>query len=125
LLVRFSDVLTFQDYADVDRAIIEFASRRGHADIIYDFSKTTAVAVPQGGFAFWRQQPPISVDCNRIFVAPRDDLHEEALEIARQQVQLGFRRPHVTKSIDEAFQLLQIGKPFFELVLPADHFESR
>ncbi|HEY6983996.1 hypothetical protein [Reyranella sp.] len=118
LLIRFSDVLTSRDMAETDLAIVEFVAEHGRGDTIYDFTATTAVAIPQTGFVARRYQPPLSPGSARIIVAPRDDLRHESLEFAEQQAELGFLRPHVTRTLEEAFGILRLGaRPVFELLL--------
>lgn len=117
LLIRFWGVLTSQDISDMDLAIIEFVGRHGRSATIYDFTSTTAVAIPESGFVARRSQAPLSPGFTRVIVAPREDLHRRSLEFATQQTQLGFMRPHVTRTLDEAFAILGLGEsPLFETV---------
>lgn len=118
LLVRFSDVLTTQDISDMDRAVVEFVGRHGRSDSIYDFSNVTAVAIPESSFVSRRYDAPLTPGTVRILVSPQEELHQQCLEFARQQAQLGYKRPHVTRTLDEAFQILQVTRPMFEAVPP-------
>ena len=118
LLVRFSDVLSTRDISDIDRAIVEFVGSHGRGDSIYDFSNVTAVAIPQSSFVSRRYDAPLTPGTVRILVSPQEELHQQCLEFARQQAQLGYKRPHVTRTLDEAFQILGVNRPVFEAVLP-------
>lgn len=117
VLVRFEGVLHSSVYPEMDRAIVELIGAHGHADTtIYDFTETTAVAIPETAFEARRHHVPVNPAGARILVAARDDLYRESVEFARQQAALGYRAPHVVRTCEEAFALLDLADPAFEPV---------
>jgi hypothetical protein len=120
LLSRFTGMLVADDIRALDEAVVRFVRDHGNVRGLLDFTDVIHVAVPESFFQARSRLPQISVNEERVFVAP----HEEALALARryasQQRDFGNRAPAVVKTMAEAYELLGMKTPNF-VPVPQDN----
>ena len=114
LLVCFSGVLMPEDIVKIDQVVVDAIAWGGPLHgLLFDFSSVQAVGVPQTFIALRASLPPISPDCERVFVVPTSELWELAQAYAALQRAYGTKAPHVVHSMSEAYEVLQLERPNF------------
>ena len=116
LRARFTGVLSSQDVAELDEAVIAFTAREGPSHGLIDFSELEAVSVPTSRLVQRAQQPPFSPGHKRVFV-----VSPPALELARtfagHQAAAGLGNVDIVTTLAEAYRILRLPKvPRFEAV---------
>jgi len=119
LMAEVSGIFSSHDLAELDAAVIRFLSRDGVGDDevhgLYDFSAVTAFAVPGSRVAERGQLPPI-LRGRRVLVAPPDSGEGFAAEYRAHQRSVANSEPVVAPSRAEAYRVLALEAPLFELV---------
>ena len=119
-MTRVSGVLSSEDIAEHDRAVLLFlaglfASER-QVRGLYDFSEVEALAVPTSKITQRGQRPAI-IDGERVVVAPPGAAGAEwAALLADQRRAAGLREPTIVATLEEAYRLLGLDNPQFDLV---------
>ena len=116
LLARFTGMLVVDDIRALDEAVHRFVLERGNVRGLLDFTDIVHVAVPESFFQSRSRLPQISVDQERVFVAPQEEVLALARLYATQQRDFGNREPAVVPTLAEAYELLRIKTPNFVAV---------
>ena len=117
LRARFTGVLSSQDVAELDEAVIAFTAREGPSHGLIDFSELEAVSVPTSRLLQRAQQPPFSPGHKRVFVVPGSAGHDFARTFASQQAAIGGGGVDIVSTLEEAYRLLCLPRePHFEPV---------
>ena len=99
-----------------DRDVSRFVAEEGPVRGLYDFSGVKAVAVPKTKLFELGRRPQIALDQDRVIVAPQLEIHELARLYATLQRDFGNVEPRIVRTIAEAYELLGLRDPDFELV---------
>ena len=108
LMARCTGVLSSQDIAELDQAVIAFTARDGPVHGLIDFSGLEAVTVPLSKLVQRGQQPAISPGHKRVLVVPGPQGREFAAAFADQQVAAGSGGITIVSSLAEAYRLLNL-----------------
>jgi hypothetical protein len=113
-------VLSTQDLLDLDIALIAFLAREETADRpsirgLYDFSEIAAIAVPQTKAAERGSRSSI-VRGQRVLVQSRTTSCSLVETFVQSQRLAGDNRLTVVDSLDEAYALLGLNGPLFEVI---------
>jgi hypothetical protein len=114
LLVRFSDRLARGDLAALDRAARAFVAQHGVMRGLVDFTAVQAVEIDTAEFVRRGQQAAIMTGQDRVYVMPRPDLFGLGRMFSTYQKIGGNREPLVVRTLDEAYQALELVDPKFE-----------
>jgi hypothetical protein len=116
LLVTLSGVLTSEDLAAMDAALLSAVGRHRVSALLFDLTGTTAVAVPRSKLAQRAQQPPLDPAIKRVVAAPAGELYEIVRAIGEQQIMFGISEPVIVHSLEEASAALGLdAQPLFEV----------
>jgi hypothetical protein len=115
LLGRFSGTLAIADLARLDvmtREQIALAVPRG---AIADFTAVDRIDLPTGVIAAAAERPP-ALDEGRVFVVPTPELFGLGRLFHTRQQSAGFTPPALVRDLAEAYRLLGLVEPRFEMV---------
>ena len=118
-MTRITGVLSSEDIEEHDRAVLLFLAGLFASDRkvrgLYDFSAVEAVAVPVSKI-HQRGQRPAIIEGQRVVVAPPGAAGADwAALIAEEQRAAGLREPVIVATIEEAYRLLGLENPQFDL----------
>lgn len=113
VLARWHGVFEPVDLDRLDEALRGIVRDHGPVRGLFDFTEVTAIAVPESLLRFRSRLPQISPGQERVIVAPQDEVFSLAFVYAAQQRDFGNVRPHVVRTIDEAYRLLGLDDPHF------------
>jgi hypothetical protein len=119
VMTRITGVLSSEDIEQHDRAVLMFLAGLFASEPkvrgLYDFSAVEAVAVPVSK-THQRGQRPAIIEGQRVVVAPPGAAGAEwAALIAEQQRAAGLREPTIVATLEEAYRLLGLENPQFDL----------
>lgn len=115
LLVRYAAGLTHADIRELDSMLAVFVAREGTADTVIDFSNVQGRVEAVDLVTRARQtKPSLMAACKRVLVAPRDVVFGMMRAYSTHLELKGEARPHVVRSIAEAYRLLELKEPHFE-----------
>jgi hypothetical protein len=116
LKVALVDVLSSDDIAAADAAVVGFTSREGPTRRLVDFTRLQAIAVSSSRLSRRGRQSPTSPGWQRVFLAPRADLLGWVRDFSDQQTLAGIHPPYIATSLREAYRVLKLVNPRFEPV---------
>lgn len=109
LMVRITGVLSSDDIAMHDRAVLRFLAGKDGVRAIYDLSKVETLAIPASKIAQRGQRPAI-VTGQRIVVSSSAGGTEFVRIIADEQRTAGLAEPTVVPTLEQAYALMGLGK---------------
>jgi hypothetical protein len=116
VLSRVSGVLSSEDIAEHDRALLNFLAGKEGVRGLYDFTAIDALAIPISKINQRGQRPAI-IDGMRVVVAPSGAAGLDfASRMADQLRAAGHREPMIVGTLAEAYQLLELDNPQFERI---------
>lgn len=116
VLVRVSGVMSSEDIAEHDRALLNFLAGKEGVRGLYDFSSIDALAVPISKIN-QRGQRPAMIDGMRVLVvAPGAVGFDFAVRIVDQLRAAGYREPLIVETLADAYRLLELDDPQFERI---------
>lgn len=114
LRVTVTGIFSSADMEDLDRVVIDALAREGQPMRgIYDYTDVEAFAVPMTRLVQRAQQPAIMRD-QRVIVASRVQGGEGARAYGRAQRDNGEREAIVVRTLQEAYEVLDLKRPRFE-----------
>src|SRR5205085_7077617 len=113
-MARISEVFSSDDIAGLDAAVPRFVSREGPVRGILDFTDASALAVSNSRLAARGQQP--SIVETLLFVAPQPEFNNLSRAFGQHQRIAGNAEPKVVGTLEEAYAILGVVDPQFELV---------
>ncbi len=116
LMVSFLDIVSSEDLQALDNALVHAAATMGPSHLLTDLSDAQAIAVPQSALVSRARREDVSPGWRRIIVAPREDFVEWARNFCEFRTLAGMRSPTVVSSKGEAFALLSLRAPRFEVI---------
>jgi hypothetical protein len=115
LLARFSGILVPEDISGLDQAITEIVAWKGPVHgVLFDYTLVEAVGISETFVADRACLPLISNDYKRVMLVPAPELYELARTYAALQYEHGVKEPFVTRSLQEAYELLHLERPNFQ-----------
>lgn len=116
VLVRLSGVMSSEDIAEHDRALLNFLAGREGVRGLYDFSSVDTLAVPISKIN-QRGQRPSMIDGMRVLVAAPGAVGLDfAVRIADQLRAAGHREPLIVETLADAYRALELDNPQFERI---------
>jgi hypothetical protein len=116
VLTRVSGVLSSEDIAEHDRALLNFLAGKKGVRGLYDFSSIDALAVPISKIN-QRGQRPAMIDGMRVVVAPPGAVgFDFAARLIDQLRAAGHREPLIVETLVDAYRLLELDDPQFERI---------
>jgi hypothetical protein len=116
VLTRVSGVLSSEDIAEHDRALLNFLAGKEGVRGLYDFITIDALAIPISKINQRGQRPTI-IDGMRVVVAPPGAAGRDfASRMADQLRAAGHREPTIVGTLAEAYRLLELDNPQFERI---------
>lgn len=116
VLTRVSGVLSSEDIAEHDSALLNFLAGKQGVRGLYDLSPVKALAVPISKINQRGQRPAI-IGGMRVVVAPPGAAGLDfASRIADQLRAAGHREPQIVATLAEAYRLLELDDPRFQRI---------
>ena len=114
VLTRVSGVLSSEDIAEHDRALLNFLVGKDGVRGLYDLTAVDALAVPISKINQRGQRPAI-IGGMRVVVAPPGAAGRDfATRMADQLRGAGHREPSIVGALADAYQLLELEDPQFD-----------
>ncbi|MEI6203417.1 MAG: hypothetical protein WCP68_15825 [Enhydrobacter sp.] len=123
VMTKISGVLSSEDLDAHDLSVLLFLAglMAGERPVrgLYDFSEVVALAVPVSRINQRGQRPAI-IEGQRVVVAPPGAAGAEwAARLAEQRRAAGHSQPTIVATLEEAYRLLDLDNPQFDLADPA------
>ena len=123
VMTKISGVLSSEDLDAHDLSVLLFLAglMAGERPVrgLYDFSEVVALAVPVSRINQRGQRPAI-IEGQRVVVAPPGAAGAEwAARLAEQRRAAGHSQPIIVATLEEAYRLLGLDNPQFDLADPA------
>ena len=116
VMTEVAGVLSSEDIAEHDRALLDFLPGKEGIRGLYDFSKVEALAVPISKINQRGQRPAI-IEGMRVVVAPPGAAGLDFAERISEQLRMaGHREPTIVATLDDAYRLLALDDPQFDRV---------
>jgi len=116
VLTRITGVLSSEDIAEHDRALLHFLAGKQGVRGLYDFTAIEALAIPISKIN-QRGQTPAIIEGERVLVAPIGTPgFDFAKRISEQMRGAGLRDAAVVGTLEDAYRLLTLDHPEFERI---------
>ena len=121
LMTRFYGTYVADDIVLRDIAVGRFVTSHGLARGILDFTDVEEIDVPMDLVVRRGHAPPMLPGQMRVIVAPSKQTWEMSRLIAALQSYSRKIEPVLVRSLDEAFRVMAVDNPCFELVEDSEH----
>ena len=124
LMTRYFGTYVADDIVLRDSAVARFVARCGLARGIVDFSNVEAVDIPIDRFVRRAHAPGMLGSAQRVIVAPDELTYGLNRVFTAHRVYTGKVEPLLVRSLEEAFEALELDDPKFEPVKPDAALEA-
>jgi len=114
LIARFGEALGAEDLGALQALAQRFVQAEGRVPLIIDFSATTRIDVPTEALVRLARARPVMGEATRICVAPVAELYGLGRLFITHQAIAGFTTPLLVRTLDEAYDRLDLVDPRFE-----------